>query len=547
MQPRPHGTANGTSAGGPSAERLQEGRLAALRWAGMTTLAWVAAVALVVFPVLSFWDALQLKLSGRSVDVNVMTSFLIAFFAVLIALYLFAQGVKYFQAARDAYAREELLGELRPRMREFRYSLHLLRKSPLAVVGLAIVVAFVVIAVLAPYLAPFPYNYSPYEKSVPPGGAATSTQSSAGLNSTATGWVNGTATESIDNAYAQSNNTGDSLLLSNFPVRVIFPSVEALDIGVDYYSPDANTLSIALSWDNGTSWTPERTLPFRTSETRTPWYLSYGGDYPWNGTIINSTAFVVRVTHVLGGASTTGPVYLNQLEARVTFVGPVHPWGTNEYGEDMMSGILLGTAVDLQIGLLVIGVALGVGVLLGVLSGYRGGAIDELVMRFTDMILATPGLILAMAVTAALGRSLENVLIALSFVWWPSYTRLVRGQVLSLREVNYVEAARAVGAAPRRVMIRHVLPNTLSPIIVAATLDLGTIVLTTAGLSFIGIGAKPTDPEWGMLISIGYTKMITSGFWWEGLIPGIAIFLFVMAFNLFGDGLRDILDPRLRR
>lgn len=547
MTPTPQGSGNGASGGSLPAESERGDRLGALRWAGMTVLAWGAAAALIVFPILFFYDALQLKLSGRSVDVNVMTSFLIALFSVLIALYLIAQGVKYFGAARDPYAREELLGELRPRMREFRYSLHLLRKSPLALIGLAIVVGFVAIAILAPYLAPFPYNYSPYEKSVPPGGAATSVEASPGMNYTTSTWLNGSATGSIDTEYAQSNNTGDALILSNFPVRVIFPSVQALDVGVDYYSPQANTLSIALSWDNGTSWTPEQVTPFRTSDTRELWHLSYGNDYAWNGTIINSTAFLVRITHVLGGATGAGPVLLNAVEVRATFIGPMHPWGTNEFGEDMMSGILLGTGVDLQIGLLVIGVALGIGVLLGVLSGYRGGAIDEVVMRFTDMILATPGLILAMAVTAALGRSLENVLIALSFVWWPSYTRLVRGQVLSLREVSYVEAARAVGASPRRVMLRHILPNTLSPIIVAATLDLGTIVLTTAGLSFIGIGAKPTDPEWGMLISIGYIKMVTSGYWWEGIIPGVAIFLFVMGFNLFGDGLRDILDPRLRR
>ncbi len=547
MTAAPNGNGKGTS---PETVRKGNGRgggAAALRWAGMTALAWLAGVALIVFPILSFYNALELKLSGRSVDVNLLTTFLIALFAVLIAAYLIAQGVKYFHAARDPYAREELQSEMRPRMKEFRHSLHLLWKSPLAVIGLVIVVGFVAIAILAPYLAPFPYNYSSYEKSVPPGGAATSVQTGAAWNYTTTSWVNGSGTRAIDNANASSENVSDTLILYNFGVREIFPGVQALDVGVDYYSPQANTVSIAVSWDNGTSWTAEQVSPFRTSDTRQLWFLSFGSDYAWTGAVVNSTGLAVRVTHVLGSATGVGPVYVNQIQVRATFVGPVHPWGTNEFGEDMESGILLGTAVDLQIGLLVIGVALGIGVLLGVVSGYKGGAIDEIVMRFTDMILATPGLILAMAITAALGRSLENVLIALSLVWWPSYTRLVRGQVLSLREVSYVEAARAVGASPRRVMIRHVLPNTLSPILVAATLDLGTIVLTTAGLSFIGIGAKPTDPEWGMLISIGYTKMVTSGFWWEGLIPGIAIFLFVMAFNLFGDGLRDILDPRLRR
>jgi len=230
----------------------------------------------------------------------------------------------------------------------------------------------------------------------------------------------------------------------------------------------------------------------------------------------------------------------------VTFVGPPHTWGTNELGQDMLTGIILGGAVDFRIGLIVVSLSVAFGVVLGVFAGYLGRAVDEVVMRLTDMFLAIPGLILALAIAAMLGRSLENVLIALILVSWPSYTRLVRGQTLSVREASYVEAARAVGAPTRRVVLRHILPNVMSPIIIAATLDLGTIVLATAGLSFLGVGAQPWEPEWGIMISRGY-QYITSGYWWEYVVPGLAIFLFVLSFNLFGDGLRDILDPRLRR
>ena len=212
----------------------------------------------------------------------------------------------------------------------------------------------------------------------------------------------------------------------------------------------------------------------------------------------------------------------------------------------MLTGIILGGAVDFRIGLIVVSLSVAFGVVLGVFAGYLGRAVDEVVMRLTDMFLAIPGLILALAIAAMLGRSLENVLIALILVSWPSYTRLVRGQTLSVREASYVEAARAVGAPTRRVVLRHILPNVMSPIIIAATLDLGTIVLATAGLSFLGVGAQPWEPEWGIMISRGY-QYITSGYWWEYVVPGLAIFLFVLSFNLFGDGLRDILDPRLRR
>jgi peptide/nickel transport system permease protein len=234
------------------------------------------------------------------------------------------------------------------------------------------------------------------------------------------------------------------------------------------------------------------------------------------------------------------------VQVRVTFVGPVHPWGTNELGQDMMTGIFLGAGVDLRIGILVVSASVAIGVVLGLFSGYLGGKTDELTMRLTDIVLAIPGLVLALAFAAILERSLETVLLALVLVSWPGYTRLVRGQALSVREVAYVEAARAVGNDTKRIVTRHILPNVMSPIIVASTLDLGTIVLATAALSFLGVGAQPYQPEWGVLIARGYGYMIT-GYWWEYMIPGIAIFLFVLAFNLLGDGLRDLLDPRLRR
>jgi peptide/nickel transport system permease protein len=224
-----------------------------------------------------------------------------------------------------------------------------------------------------------------------------------------------------------------------------------------------------------------------------------------------------------------------------------HPLGTTPLGQDILAGVILAAQVDATIAIVVVGVSLAIGVILGVVSGYLGGLIDEALMRVTDVFLSIPALILAIAIAAALGRSIEHVMIAIIITNWPSYTRLVRGQALSLRENQYVEAAKAVGARESRIIFRHILPNTLSPITVQATLDIGSVVLVAAALSFIGIGAGPETPEWGAMIARGFEFLAVSGFWWEVVFPGLFILFFVMSFNLFGDGLRDILDPRLRR
>jgi len=196
------------------------------------------------------------------------------------------------------------------------------------------------------------------------------------------------------------------------------------------------------------------------------------------------------------------------------------------------------------VGVVVVGLAGSVGTLVGLAAGYVGGWVDEILMRVTDVILAFPALILAMAVAGALGPSLNNAMIAIAVVAWPVYARLVRGQVLLLREREYVEAARSLGASPLHIIFRHILPNTLAPLLVQASFDMGGAILSAAGLSFIGFGAQPPLPEWGVMISEGRTFITTH--LWLSLYPGLAILLAVGAFNLIGDGLRDALDPRLR-
>lgn len=233
------------------------------------------------------------------------------------------------------------------------------------------------------------------------------------------------------------------------------------------------------------------------------------------------------------------------VQASLTAPSSDYPLGTDKLGRDLLSRMLYGARISLRSGLLVVLSAGAFGSVIGLLAGYRRGWADELLMRVTDLFFAFPFLILAMAIAAALGPNLRNALIAVAIVTWPVYARLVRGQVLVLREREFVHAAQATGASDWRIILRHLLPNTLAPLLVQASFDMGTTILSVAGLSFIGFGAQPPTPEWGVMISEGRNYITTQ--WWLTGIPAIAILLLVAALNLIGDGLRDLLDPRLRR
>ncbi len=225
--------------------------------------------------------------------------------------------------------------------------------------------------------------------------------------------------------------------------------------------------------------------------------------------------------------------------------GPGHPLGTDNLGRDLLARILFGGRSSLPMGFLVVAIAVSIGTPLGAIAGYLGGWVDEAIMRLTDMFLAFPPLLLAIAIAAALGPSFTNAMIAIGLTWWPWYTRLVRAQTVSLKERPFIEAARAIGVSQRTVVARHVLPNVMTPVLVQATMDIGSAILTGAAMSFIGLGAQPPTADWGNMVATGRIYFVNQP--WFATYPGLAIFLVTLAFNLLGDTVRDVADPRSRR
>jgi peptide/nickel transport system permease protein len=234
---------------------------------------------------------------------------------------------------------------------------------------------------------------------------------------------------------------------------------------------------------------------------------------------------------------------LQNIRDRVQPPNPAHPWGTDELGRDILSRVLYGGRITIPAGITVIVIGSSLGAVVGAVAGYLGRGWDELLMRVTELFMAFPTIILAMAVTAALGPDIKNAIIALVVVWWPTYARLMRGLVLSVKTNQYVEAAQSIGAPGYYILLRTIVPNCVAPMLVLTTLDIGNAILTFAGLSFLGLGPEPTSPEWGKMVAFGIDHFDQ---WWMWLFPGMAIATFVIALNFIGDGLRDIFDPRLR-
>lgn len=232
----------------------------------------------------------------------------------------------------------------------------------------------------------------------------------------------------------------------------------------------------------------------------------------------------------------------SNIATRMLAPDATHWFGTDQYGRDVLSRIIVGARSAVAVSLLVVGLAMVVGVPLGAIAGYRRGRLDAVIMRLTDLFLAFPPLLLAMAIVAALGPGLDHAALALAISWWPWYARLARGTAISLRERSFIEAARSIGITDRQILLRHILPNSAAPILVQATVDLGTVILAAGSLAFLGLGASPPAPDWGLMVADGRTYILNQ--WWLPTFPGLAIFVSVLAVNVVGDLLRDLIDPR---
>jgi peptide/nickel transport system permease protein len=445
-------------------------------------------------------------------------------------LLMFLPGVRYYWFA-------EFVEDTKPRIKETRFTLHLIRKSPLVVAGILIITFMVSVALAAPYITTYQGDEMVFDDvRLPPGSESNDIK----LNYLYLFEDKAYNPDIMPDYLYQELEITDEYL-QTIEIPDLFIGVSDLTTGSDAVSVNVTFRIYSLNLEDYESMTASQRLSYLYVNVSVvdDNLLDYTELPDEEGVYVWELQFISSQKASIWSCNT-------RIVLAYYSIYPVHIWGTDNYGGDIYSRIIWGAQEDLRIALSVVMVALAFGAVIGAASGYFGGKLDELVMRITDIFFAFPGLVLAMAIVMAIGvRSLGTISIALMVTWWPTYARLVRGQVLSEREKLYIEAARSSGASDTRILFNHILPNTIQPVIVQATMDIGSVLLVAAGLSFIGFGPPVGTAEWGMMIARGQDFILSSP--WMTLYPGLAILVTALAFNLVGDGIRDIMDPKLRR
>jgi len=436
--------------------------------------------------------------------------------------------------------RHSILGRVLFPLLEERRSL----PAVLTWIGIGIVVLFVLIAFLSPVLAPWDPLAFVDGPDVPPWSNAPIVSNSTYFSFSSNGWLNMTDGQAIDGRSATSSTVNDSVIVSDFLVRIRRESITAVTYLIlldGRRTTPGHYLGIEYSNDGGRSWSARNAI--RTVDQIIRVNLTYGR--VWSLAEVAPGAFQLRLTH-LADANTTGQVALNFASLEVIWLSYWHLMGTDHQGRDVFSRVLHGTSTSLQIMSIAVFVALLVGFPLGLFSGYRGGRIDRLLVLVMDSLYAFPGLLLAGLIAVLIGKGVVNIGLAVTVIYIPLYFRATRSHVLSAREELYVEAARALGAKPGRILWKYIAANVLVAIPVIFSLSAADAVLTAAGLSYLGLGVEAPTPDWGLDLSAA-ANQIGVGIWWTSVFPGLIIVILTIGLSFLGEGLNDIINPALRR
>jgi len=436
--------------------------------------------------------------------------------------------------------RHSILGRVLFPLLEERRSL----PAVLTWIGIGIVVLFVLIAFLSPVLAPWDPLAFVDGPDVPPWSNAPIVSNSTYFSFSSNGWLNMTDGQAIDGRSATSSTVNDSVIVSDFLVRIRRESITAVTYLIlldGRRTTPGHYLGIEYSNDGGRSWSARNAI--RTVDQIVRVNLTFGR--VWSLAEVAPGAFQLRLTH-LADANTTGQVALNFASLEVIWLSYWHLMGTDHQGRDVFSRVLHGTSTSLQIMSIAVFVALLVGFPLGLFSGYRGGRIDRLLVLVMDSLYAFPGLLLAGLIAVLIGKGVVNIGLAVTVIYIPLYFRATRSHVLSAREELYVEAARALGAKPGRILWKYIAANVLVAIPVIFSLSAADAVLTAAGLSYLGLGVEAPTPDWGLDLSAA-ANQIGVGIWWTSVFPGLIIVILTIGLSFLGEGLNDIINPALRR